>query len=43
MDDGGLISYMPNRYAIQLHTQGFTKEEVESLVRLLQVKYGMDC
>jgi len=43
MDDGGLVSYKPDRYAIQMHTQGFSKEEVESLARLLHEKYGMDC
>jgi len=43
MDDGGLVSYLPDRYAIQLHTQGFTKAEVESLAKLLEVKYGLNC
>lgn len=43
MDDGGLLSYKPNRYGIQLHTQGFSKEEVESLAKLLQEKYKLEC
>lgn len=43
MDDGGLLSYKPGRYGIQLHTQGFSKLEVESLARLLQEKYGLKC
>jgi hypothetical protein len=42
MDDGGLLSDK-NRYGLQLHTQGFSKEEVDSLVKLLQDKYGLDC
>ena len=43
MDDGGLLSYRPNRYGIQLHTQGFTTSEVESLVKVLHDKFGLKC
>lgn len=43
MDDGGLISYKPNRYAIQLHTQGFNQHEVASLMQLLVAKYNLKC
>lgn len=43
MDDGGLVSYRPNRYAVQMHTQGFSKEEVESLSQLLHNMYKLDC
>lgn len=43
MDDGGLVSYSPNRYAIQLHTQGFSHGEVIYLVEMLKDKYGLDC
>lgn len=43
MDDGGLVSYLPNRYAVQLHTQGFSKKEVEFLIQLLNELYGLEC
>lgn len=43
MDDGGLLSYKPGRYGIQLHTQGFSKAEVEALARLLKQNYGLEC
>lgn len=43
MDDGGSLSYTPNRYRLQLHTQGFSQREVESLAQLLIDKYGFDC
>lgn len=42
MDDGGLLS-QKTRYGIQLHTQGFSKQEVESLAKILQDKFGLDC
>jgi hypothetical protein len=42
MDDGGLAS-TANRYGLHLHTQGFTVSEVDTLVVLLQSKFGIDC
>lgn len=43
MDDGGLLSYKPGRYGLQLHTQGFSQLEVDSLARLLREKYDLKC
>lgn len=41
MDDGGQQDYVG--YGLQLHTQGFTVTEVESLCAILQDKFGLDC
>ena len=42
MDDGGKLDYGPNKgKAILLHTQGFTKEEVEDLAKGLRYKFNL--
>ena len=41
MDDGGQQDY--RGYGLQLHTQGFTVDEVQSLCVLLRDKFGLDC
>jgi hypothetical protein len=44
MDDGGKMDYGPNQgKGMILHTQAFSKEEVDSLCEGLQEKFDLQC
>jgi hypothetical protein len=44
MDDGGQTNYTPGHgQGVELNTQGFTHEEVDKLVAILQSKFGLHC
>lgn len=40
MDDGGRTSYTGTSKGIDLHTQGFTEEDVKNMSKELNEKFG---